>query len=326
MVDLYINVYRFRYLYPWVFKDVLFKSALSDKNQYWLVIEPLDANVILGAGLFHKINNRTIFASKLVCKKEYQGKGLAGILGTRGVRALYQKDAFEGILRLETDVRAKTYPAQRVLEAVGCRPYAYIPNYNNYADKRSFDPSKGEPFIKGEIEPGIMYFKPFKGFWNKRKSPIFLFDEEEILLAYDIVKKTNKKNMKSDRIIIKDGSNKSHRNQIHNYSKDYYKAILSFTGYVKNIKKILDSYSKWNLIEWRIPTNSEKSIYYQKLAIENGFHVVGYDPFAIHQKISSDAIIFTYYPNGIEQSQFTDIRFTRRSKPLCNLINPLIDT
>jgi hypothetical protein len=203
MVDLYINVYKYKYLYPWVFKDILFKNALSDKNQYWLVIEPLDGDVILGAGLFHKINNRTMFASKLVCKREYQGKGLAGILGIKGVRILYQEDAFEGILRLETDVRAKTYPAQKVLEAVGCRPYAYIPNFNNYADKRNFDPSKGEPFIGGRIEPGIIYFKPFKGFWDKRNIPIFLLNEEKILSAYEIVKEINKRDMKSDKIILK---------------------------------------------------------------------------------------------------------------------------
>ncbi|TXT67430.1 MAG: hypothetical protein BAJALOKI1v1_90002 [Promethearchaeota archaeon] len=327
MVDLYIDVYGYEYLYPWVYDDTLFKEALSDKNQWWIVVEPLKTKVILGGGVLQKINHHTMFAAKLVCKREYQGKGFAGILGTIGVRSLYQQDVFEGILRLETDIRAKTYNSQKFIEKIGCSPYGYIANYNNYADKRKFKPSKGKPFTEGKLEPVVMYSKPFNNFWEKRKNPIYLYDDEHIHMAYNIVNKINRREMKSDIVQIQTKSKEEQvRKKVsHAMSEDFYKGIVSITGYMKNIKAILQKYSKWNIIEWRIPTDKEYSVEFQKLAIDNGFLVVGYDLCATQFDTFADTLLFNLYPNGVNYSQFEDISLTRKSKPFAELIMDSLD-
>lgn len=322
MVDLYKNVYGWEYLYPWVYDPDQFKKALSDKNQYWIVVEPVDTKVILGGGVLKKLNKYTMFAAKLVCKREYQGMGFAGILGTVGVRSLYQQNVFEGIVRLETDIRAKTYNSQKFIETIGCIPYGYIPNYNNYADKRHFDPSRGEPFIKGKLEPVVMYFRPFNKFWKLRKNNIYLYDQEHILKAYNIIKDNNSRKMKSDVLTIKKKSDEFQKQGSLKIRKDFYKGIVTLRGYMEQneIKQILSEFSDWNIIEWRVPTDIPQSIKYQKLAIDSGFDVVGYDPCSTHYNTFADTIIFNYFPNGVAFSQFGDITLTKKSKPFAELV------
>ncbi len=323
MVDLYIDVYGWDYLYPWVYDDTQFRKKLSDENQFWIVVEPLDTKVILGGGVLEKINKYTMFAAKLVCKRKYQGQGFAGVLGTIGVRSLYQQHVFEGILRLETDIRAKTYNSQKFIERIGCIPYAYIPNYNNYADKRHFDLSKGEPFTTGKIEPVVMYYKPFDSLWEKRlNETVYLYDQENIISAYEIVSNHNKREMKSDTVKVEKKVKTDVDHISHKTSKDYYKGIVSIVGYMNQheIERILKTYSNWNIIEWRVPTCSEEGPYFQKLAVDNHFHVVGYDVCSTQFGSFSDTVIFNYFPNGVAYSQFEDISLTRKSKPFAELV------
>jgi RimJ/RimL family protein N-acetyltransferase len=321
MVDIYIDVYGYEYLYPWVYDETLFKKNLADNNQWWIVVEPIATKVILGGGVLKKINDHTMFAAKLVCKNEYQGKGFAGVLGTIGVRSLYQRDVFESVLRLETDIRAKTYNSQRFIERIGCTPYGYIANYNNYADKRNFDPSHGKPFIDGRLEPVVMYFKPFHKFWKKRIKKVFLYDQEHIKSSYNIMKRFNRRAMKTDELIIKPETNKKcEDNHSFNISEDFYKGIVDITGYTQDIEYIKQKYSEWNIIEWRVPTDTEESIRYQKIAINHGFHIAGYDPCSVHHGTFADSILFIYYPNGINFSQFEDMSLTRKSKPFIELV------
>lgn len=322
MVDLYVDVYGWEYLYPWVYDPDQFREALADENQYWIVVEPIDTKFILGGGVLKKLNDHTMFAAKLVCKEKYQGMGFAGILGTVGVRSLYQKNAFDGILRLETDIRAKTYNSQKFIEKIGCIPYGYIPNYNNYADKRDFDPSKGEPFTEGTLEPVVMYFRPFGNFWDKRKNSIFLYDETHIINAYDIVKNINSRKMNSDKLHVRTESEDPIEQNVPKIERDYHKGIVTIRGYMEKqeINQILKQYSDWNIIEWRVPTDSPHSIKSQKLAIENGFNVVGYDPCSTHYNTFADTIIFNYFPNGIGFSQFGNITLTEKSKPFAELV------
>jgi len=327
MVDLYLDVYGGEYLYPWVYDLKQFREALSDENQFWIVVEPIDTKVILGGGVLKKINEYTMFAAKLVCKRKYQGKGFAGILGTVGVRSLYQQNVFEGILRLETDIRAKTYNSQQFIETIGCVPYGYIPNYNNYADKRGFDPSKGDPFTEGTLEPVVMYFRAFGNFWNKRKTSIFLYEEPHILKAYEIVKKINGRKMKSDELHVKTKADDPIKTEQPEIIRDPHKGIVSIIGGMQqdDITQILKDYADWNIIEWRVPTDSSSSIKYQELAIESGFNVVGYDPCSTRYEIFADTIIFNHFPNGVSFSQFGDITLTEKSKPFAELVMDSLD-
>lgn len=327
MVDLYVDVYGWDYLYPWVYDPEQFREALSDEKQWWIVVEPLDTKVILGGGVLKKINKYTMFAAKLVCKKKYQGKGFAGILGTVGVKSLYQQNVFDGVLRLETDIRAKTYNSQQFIETIGCVPYGYIPNYNNYADKREFDPSRGKPFTKGTLEPVVMYFRPFGNFWDKRKSSIFLYDEPHILEAYEIVKKINGRKMKSDDLYVESKQEDPIKDSNPEIIRDYHKGIITIIGYMEQdeITQILTNYTDWNIIEWRVPTDSLSSIRYQKMAIDSGFNVVGYDPCSTRYNIFADTIIFNQFPNGVSFSQFGNITLTEKSKPFAELVMDSLD-
>jgi hypothetical protein len=321
LVDLFIDVYDYEYLYPWVYDDASFKEVLADKNRYWCVVEHVKKELIVGSGALQKKDEFTLFGEKLLCRKNYQGKGLAGVLGTINMRTLYKMNVYEGALRLETDVRAKTFNSQKFIERSGCIPYAYIANFNNYGDKRNFNPSKGKPFNKGRLEPAIKYYKNFNDFWERRPKEIFLYDNEHIIKAYEILNHLNRREMKTDELAVKLKPDKKEIKKPSNeLSEDFYKAIINITGYLDDIEQILQQYSDWNIIQWRIPTNTEQSIRYQKSAIDNGFHVVGYDPFAIHCDLFADAVLFNYYPNGVNFSQFEDISLTRKTKPFAELI------
>ncbi len=263
----------------------------------------------------------------MACKEEYQGRGLTGILGATCMKSLYQMNVFDGVLRLECDVRARAYYSQRFVEKTGSIPYGFIPNYNNYADKRSYNASKSNPFTEGRIEPVVMYFQPFNTFWEDRVIDIFLLNNKSILQSYNLIRQKNKRKMNSDNVITKKKSNKTQEGGDHRIKLDHYKAIVSIKGNLteQELSEILNLYSNWNLIEWRIPT-SRLGLTSQKLALDHNFRVVGYNPgsFYINNKLK-DTILFAYFPKKLNSNQFENMQLTDNSKPIVKLVLNSLD-
>lgn len=325
MIEVYKDVYDWNYLYPYVYNEAVLREKLTNDNEYWFPAENIDTGEIVGNGYLKKVNKYIVFIARLACKKKYQGRGLAGILGATCMKSLYKMNFFDGVIRLECDVRAKAYYSQKFVEKTGSIPYGFIPNYNNYADKRFYKKSKQEPFTAGKIEPVIMYFQPFNTFWKKRTNDINIYDDKRITEMYYSIRDKNKHKMKSDNVYIKKKTKKPQKSEF-KINLDYYKAIVSIDGYMgeKKLKKILNLFKNWNLIEWRIPTTTT-GLNCQKIALNYNFEVVGYNPGSnINNKIE-DTILFNYFPNGIDFNQFKDLKLTDRNKPIVKSVLKFLD-
>lgn len=320
LIEVYKDVYGWSYLYPFIYNEKLLKEKILNENEYWFPVERVDTEEIVGNGYLKKTNKYSVFIARLACKKAYRGRGLTGILGAICMKTLYKMHFFDGVLRLECDVRARTFNSQRFVENTGSIPFGFIPNYNNYADKRFFKMEKKKPFTLGRKEPVIMYFQPFKTFWKERSEDIYLYDNDAIFTIYNVIHDTNRR-MKSDHIIVGKDSKDLQNYELYETAEDYYKAILSINGYMqeKALKHILKQYNDWNLIEWRVPTTLN-GLASQKLALESGFVPVGYNPGSYFYEGLHDTILFNYYPNGINFEQFENMNLTDTSQKIVDIV------
>jgi hypothetical protein len=321
LIEVYKNVYGWNYLYPYVYKEKVLREKLSEEDHYWFPVDNVEMEEIVGAGALKKLNNYSVYIARLACKKEYQGKGLAGILGAICMKTLYQMHVFDGVLRLECDVRGKARKSQGFVEKTGSIPYGFIPNFNNYADKRLYKIRDGKPFTRGRIEPVIMYFQPFNDFWDKRLKEIYLYEDNRILRMYELLREINKRKMRKDKVHKKKLPKNPKVSSSYDISKDYYKAIVSISGYLNEaeINSIIEGYSNWNLIEWRIPTTLE-GIYSQKLALKKGFIVAGYNIGSNYNHLFEDTVLFNFFPNGLDFKQFNDLNLSDKCKPIVHTV------
>ena len=115
---------------------------------------------------------------------------------------------------------------------------------------------------------------------------------------------------------------------INNYEleKHWYMGTISIIGSTTKqiLTELLKQYKNWNLIEWRIPAISN-CVITQKLAIDNGFIPVGYDPGSYQSKGTLfDSILFAYFPNGVILNQFDKLQTTKKNQELSvQVINSL---
>jgi hypothetical protein len=218
-------------------------------------------------------------------------------------------------------VRAKAYYSQKFVEKTGSIPYGFVPNYNNYADKRKYSVATQKPFTDGRIEPVIMYFQPFNTFWEDRRAEIYIYAADSILDMYHTIQEKNKNKMDSDELIKKETSHDPQKDQDFEIHLDYYKAIVSIKGCLaeRKLKKILQLFEDWNLIEWRIPTTLS-GIDSQMLALDYDFQVVGYNPGSHLKNKIDETILFNYFPNGVDFTQFTNLNLTENNGPIVNSV------
>ncbi len=319
LVNIFKEVYGWNYLYPTVYNKKKFSKLLSYKNQTWFIVEDIDTKKIVGTGVMERKSEISVCASKTLILNKYQNLGIARVLGTQSVFSYLSNPELSALIRIDIDVRAKSINSQKLAEKIRCIPYGFIPNYNNYADKRNFDFSKGKPFSSGEIEAVMMYVSPIKHFWKIRNREITVINRKEILDFYNIVKKHITR-MNRDKLLIRNASNFL----INNFTidKDPYKSCISIKGYLSEriLKDLLENYSNWNLVEWRVPTTLE-GLGSQHIALNNGFKVVGYDPGSFfNQKLTDDTIVFCKFPNGIDFSQFEGLNVVDKNKPIVNKV------
>jgi len=315
LVNIFKDVYGWNYLYPTIYDKKKFSKLFSDKNQTWFIVEDINIKKIVGTGVMERKSEISVYASKTLILNKYQNNGVARVLGTQGVFSYLTDPELSALVRIDIDVRAKNINSQKFAEKIRCIPYGFIPNYNNYADKRNFDFSEGKPFSSGEFEAVIMYVSPIKHFWKIRNREVIVINRKEILDFYNIVKKHITR-MNRDKVLIRNASNVLFNN--FTLDKDPYKSCILIRGYLteKTLKHLLQYYSNWNLIEWRVPATLE-GLNSQHIALNKGFKVVGYDPGSFYnQKLTNDTIIFCKFPNGIDFSQFEGLNVVDKNKPI----------
>jgi len=196
------EIYGNEYIFPLVYDTNLLKSALADKNNFWFVGESLENKEIAGTGLIKK-NRYIAHAGKAVVKKKYQGLGVTTKIGAAGIISCTKMPQFKEILRIDSEVRG-TKRIQKLIKNAGALPYALIPAYLNYGDKRIFKVDDNNPFPPKREEAAFLYSIIFKKLWNIREKKIHLLDNEDFIFFHDYVKShTNK--MKSDEVILEKG-------------------------------------------------------------------------------------------------------------------------
>ncbi|MFX1276738.1 MAG: hypothetical protein ACFFBP_18910 [Promethearchaeota archaeon] len=323
--EIFKDIYGWNYLYPKVYDPEQLINEINDINQTWFVVENIKSNEIVGTGVMLRKSKISVCASKTVILNKYQNYGIARVLGTQSVLSFLSDPKLQDVIRLDTDVRANNLHSQKFAEKIRCIPYGFIPNYNNYGDKRNFKASNQKSFTSGRIESVVMYFSPIKNFWKLRDRNIVLLDNENILKFYNLIKE-NIRRMNKDTILLHKSSNLTFNS--YSIEEDHYKSIIIIQGYLnqQNLKDILKRYSDWNVIEWRIPTTLQ-GLNSQEIALKHSFKVVGYDPGSfIDKKSIHDTIVCCYFPNGVDFNQFKDINVADKNRLIVeNVLESLKD-
>ena len=330
--NIMLDAYGYEYLYPEVYSEEELGKSINNNNtktdpqkngktnsftkkELWGIAESLDNKRETAAICFvERKNEFAIYAGKTVVRNRFRGQGMGAGLGVSSLMNVLNMPENKKVVRLDSDVRSSQHNSQKMVEATGSIPYGFIPNYNNYADKRFHDPITGKPFINGRKESVVLYLAPIHNFWKVRSNVVALLDNEDIKSFYDTIKSTNRK-MKKDEVSYYGISPKHVRNMF-TVQEDKYKGTVLIHGYLNQISIIntLKKYSGWNVIEWRIPT-TEQGILSQQLALENKFVISGYDPgsYKLDDGHLADTLVMCSFPNGVELTQFECVKFTQKN-------------
>ncbi|MEJ2250205.1 MAG: GNAT family N-acetyltransferase [Candidatus Lokiarchaeota archaeon] len=320
--EIYKEIYGYEYLDPIVYDIKNLRASLADRNNYWFICEKIEdlESEICGSGLMQKVNENILYASKAVVKKKFQKKGIGSILTSNGIITLLKKPEFKNIVRLDSDVRAKNINAQKLIQNSRGIAYSFNPIFYIYGDRRTCKFNDKNPFNRGRSEPAILFLNPLSKLWQIRSRKIFLLKDDDIKFFYEYAKSTNRK-MKND-IVEYLMSSSLTSNQFY-ISKDFSKAILHLSGYIqeKTLKKLIKSHQNWRCIEWRIPATLE-GISATKIALRNGFIPSGYDigsTKTFSDKLN-DALLFNYFPLGVDFEDWNSINVLNDLRPLVNKI------
>jgi len=315
------EIYNHEYLTPLVYDLDLLKRELSDKNNFWFVGESLDNNEIAGTGLIKK-NRYIAQASKGVTRQKFQGLGVTSKIGAAGIISVTKMPQFKDCLRLNVEVRGSQIRAQKLIKDAGALPFALIPAYLNYGDKRKFHIDDNIPFPAKREEAAFLYSIIFRNLWKIREREIYLLDNEDFIFFHDYIKSHTKK-MKNDELVF-ERAKRSKGYELYGVSKEYYDGIVSLYGCMqeKSLKNLLKTYNKWRILLWRIPT-TQNGIHSMSLALEKGFNIVGYDVGfnKMNNGILNDSVILAYYPTG--GSNAFEVNYLEENKPLFNKIREI---
>ena len=192
---MFIEAYGYKYLYKMVYEPSELKEKLRYPDNFWFICENLDSGEIAGVGLMQK-RKFIITIGKMIIKRKFQKKGIARELGSRGIMACLNKPQFKECYKLLTEARAEEINVQKMMERIAI-PYAFIPEFINFGDRRMFDFSKGVPFVDGEKESALLFMIPFDRLWKCRETKIYLPNNEELLFFYNYIKYYNKKTLRT---------------------------------------------------------------------------------------------------------------------------------
>ncbi|MBN2155325.1 MAG: hypothetical protein JW776_04730 [Candidatus Lokiarchaeota archaeon] len=330
------DAYGYEYLYPKVYSEKELERSIGADTQVdetnrkkglWGIAESIDDKREPAAiCLTERRNEFSLYAGKTVVHNRFRGMGMGRGLGVSSLMSVLNLPENKNVVRLDTDVRSSQINSQKMAEVAGSIPYGFIPNYNNYADKRFYDPSCGKPFTEGRKEAVVMYVAPINHFWKIRSKTVILLDDEGIKDFYQSIKNLYRK-MKKDEITVVKYTESKHFRENYIVEEDFYKGTVLIIGILKQptLVKLLGKYKEWNVIEWRIPT-IESAVSSQFYAVQHKFVLSGYDPgsYKIGNGQLVDTLVMCRFPNGVELSQFECIELTQNNKFIASkVINQL---
>jgi hypothetical protein len=306
ITKLFKDAYGWNYGYPYVYTEEL-GDKIEDANQFWYVFIKKEENEVVGVGVLER-KGFTLHGGRGIIKSGYRRLGLGTRFGSSTLGHIMKMPPFRSLKRFNGGARAKVIAAHKYVEYAGATPYAIIPNRVIFGDKRGYALSNDYPFDEGRIEAVIQYAIYFNNFWKYRNKKIFLYPDKDISFHYNYALNNNRQ-MKNDTLTTT--SEVSFKYDHYLFEVDPYNSFIIIKGYLnqKTLKDILAKYHKWNTIEWRIPA-TQKGIYSQKLALEEGFIIAGYKLGALSFSQFDDVIKFCKFPNGIDDSQFEEVNFT----------------
>ncbi|MFW9972827.1 MAG: hypothetical protein ACFFDF_21755 [Candidatus Odinarchaeota archaeon] len=314
------EVYNYDYLTPLVYDLNCLQEELAKKNNFWFVGELLETHEIAGTGLIEK-KRYIAHAGKAVVKKKFQGIGVTTNIGAAGILTVIKMPEFNDVLRLDSEVRGTKVRIQKLIQNAKALPFALIPGYLNYGDKRFYEITNNTPFPSQKEEAAFLYSIIFKKLWKLREKKIFMIENEDFVFFYNFVKNHTRQMNQDELILEKQKSNKDY--ELFGISRNFYEGIVNLYGYLKqkSLKNLLKTYNNWRIILWRIPT-TKNGISSMELAIEKGFNIVGYDiGFNNINWTLFDSVILAYYPNR----KFTSIEIDclDLNKPLAKKIKEI---
>ena len=319
--EVFENNYGYNYLDPIVYDLGKLKKKILDPNHYWYVAVELNSSDVVGCSNLEIKNEFEAYAGKLVFKKEYQGLGIASVIGTQASIDVFTTagDVFKKLLRINNDIRATNPKSQKFALKANNFPYGFVPNFNNYADKRNHI-NEENPFSEGDIEPVILSFFPLNNIWRKREKDVFLLNNGEVKYFYDCISNMTRK-MRKDELHLENAEDDPKKFSDYNIDKDIYRSIVTFTGYIAPDKLdiLLEEFKNWNCIVWQVPT-SRNGVYYQKIAMKNEFLPGGYNPGSFISNTIHDAVVFLKFPSGIVEGQFNCIDLIDEVKPIAGKV------
>ncbi|MHA1500127.1 MAG: hypothetical protein ACTSRT_21590 [Promethearchaeota archaeon] len=322
----FIEVFGYEYIDAKVYDVGKLAENIAQKNTFWFVGELLnnEETEFCGGGAISIENPTTANMVKLLILPKFRGKGLLSEMGIKGVLNIFRTPQFESILRVNTETRASLRNTQLSMRNQGSKPYAFNPIYANLGNRIYLNKKEEKPYIKGETLPIIYYQRALNNFWDRRSKVVYLLNNEDILFFYEYQVKNNRYMKKNDLLItVEDPNYKIHDIEI---KQNFNFGAVNMSGYLHNIfiKMYIKKFKKWRYIDWRIPT-TEEGIQSMKLAIENGFKVIGYDvgSYLARDGTLHDSVFLAYFPKRIKLNPNEPLDIIKKNKPL---IDKVLDT
>jgi hypothetical protein len=305
IIEIFREIYGWEYFNSRIYNVDWYKKIQGSTNYVLLVAVITNTREIIGTYSIEKLNDYAVDTDMAAIKPKYQKRGIAKKFVKKAHFEIMKRPNFRDVLRIEGEQRANNYTIQKSAWLTGAVVHSFIPNRLTVGDKRHLDLSSPYPFkpISKKFEALFEVFIPFNQFWRKRHSIVFLLDNKDILFFYNGLRK-NFRQIKKDKLIL----NSSFEDCICNYKievEDVVNGRVEVQGLINNeiIEKILLKYSQWNLIKLKIPA-IEKALSSQRIALEKGFNVLGYNPGSFFGDNIYDTITFGFFPSGINLKQF----------------------
>lgn len=319
----FVELFGYGYTDAKVYDVGKLTEDLGSKNTFWFIAECLDNEEpeFCGGGAIDIDSPIIASMSKVVGRPKFYGKGLASEMGIKGIFTILNFPQFKTVIRLNAGTRASLKTTQLSMRNQGSKPYGFNPIFVNLGDRRYLNKKEEKPYLKGETVPIIFYMRTLNNFWERREKVVYLLNNEDILYFYDYQVKNNRKMKKNDLLITMEDSNyKMHDIEI---KQNYNFGAIHMQGYMHDIfiKMYLKKFKKWRFIDWRIPS-TEEGVRSMKLALENGFKVIGYDmgSYLARDGTLHDSVLLVYFPKKVKLNPNEPLDITRKVRPIVDKV------
>ena len=319
----FVELFGIGYIDAKVYDVGKLAEEIARKNSFWFIGELLDNDEpeFCGGGAIDIISPYISQMSKVVIRTKFQGKGLASEMGIKGIFNILKFPQFNTVIRLNAEARASIRSTQMTMRNQGSKPYGFNPIYANLGNRLYLNKKEEKPYIKGETVPLIFYSRTLNNFWERRNKVVYLLNNEDILYFYDYQLKNNRNMKKNDLLITMDDSNyKSHDIEI---KQNYNLGTIHIKGCMHDIfiKMYLKKFKKWRFIDWRIPS-SEEGIRSMKMAIENGFKIIGYDmgSYLARDGTLHDSVFLAYFPKKVKLNPNEPLDIVKKVRPIIDKV------